>query len=232
MRAQLSVVIATLNAAPVLSVLAAGLMEGVQAGLIREVVVSDGGSTDGTLTIADDLGAIVVHGAPSRGGQLRRGAAAARGEWLLFLHADSGLPDGWTQAVAAQMAQGAPGYFTLAFDAHGLAPRLVAGWANLRARVFALPYGDQGLLISRSLYDAAGGYSDIPLMEDVALARTLARLPGARPVALPLAIRTSAARYQRDGWIKRGARNLWLLIRYLTGADPDRLAQAYRARRP
>ncbi|MEB8388234.1 TIGR04283 family arsenosugar biosynthesis glycosyltransferase [Rhodobacteraceae bacterium KMM 6894] len=231
MRAQLSVVIPTLNAESELPALAAGLMEGVQTGLIRELVVSDGGSTDGTLLIAVDLGARVVQGAPSRGGQLRRGANAASGAWLLFLHADSALPDGWTQVVSAQMAQGGPAYFKLAFNATGLAPRLVAGWANVRARVFALPYGDQGLLISRKTYDAAGGFPDIPLMEDVALARALARTPGARPVDLPLAIRTSAARYQRDGWLRRGARNLWLLIRYLAGADPTALARAYRAPR-
>ena len=131
----------------------------------------------------------------------------------------------------AQMARGTPAHFKLSFDAVGLAPHLVAGWANLRARVLALPYGDQGLLISRTTYEAAGGYPNIPLMEDVALARILARIPGARPVAMPLAIRTSAARYQRDGWIRRGGRNLWLLLRYLSGANPEALARAYRTPR-
>jgi hypothetical protein len=194
-------------------------------------VVSDGGSTDATLRVAEDLGAVVVHGPPSRGGQLRRGADATQGAWLLVLHADSVLPVGWASAVTAQIAQGTPAYFRLRFDAPGLAPRLVAGWANLRARLFALPYGDQGLLISRAGYDAAGGYPDIPLMEDVALARALAGMPAQRPVALPLAIRTSAARYQRDGWIRRGARNLWLLVRYLAGASPEALARDYRAPR-
>jgi hypothetical protein len=112
----------------------------------------------------------------------------------------------------------------LRFDAGGVAPRLVAGWANLRTRMFGLPYGDQALLVSRRAYHAAGGYPDIPLMEDVALARALK----GRIALLPLAVTTSAARFQREGWLRRGARNLWLLARYLCGADPARLAARYR----
>ncbi|MCZ4352250.1 TIGR04283 family arsenosugar biosynthesis glycosyltransferase [Roseovarius aestuarii] len=230
MRAQLSVVIPTWNAEDTLPALAADLMEGVEAGLIRELVVSDGGSQDATVHIAQSIGAEVIKGSASRGGQLRRGADAAQGAWLLFIHADSRLPEGWSKAVLAQIAQGTPAYFKLSFDASGLASRLVAGWANLRAARCALPYGDQGLLISRKMYDAAGGYQDIPLMEDVALARILDRMPGARPVALPLSIRTSAARYQSEGWLSRGARNLLLLLRYLGGVDPHDLAQKYRAK--
>ncbi len=223
MRGRLSVIVPVLNSAAELPALLCGLMAGVEAGLIRELILSDGGSRDGTARIADDAGAIWVTGAASRGAQLRRGAAVAGGEWLLFLHADTGLPEGWVQAAEAQMEDGRPGYFRLSFDAQGAAPRIVAGWANLRARVFHLPYGDQGLLISRAEHDAAGGYPDIPLMEDVALARSLGR----RLQMMPLAICTSAARYQRDGWALRGVRNLWLLVRYLGGADPETLRRRY-----
>ncbi len=227
MRAELSVVIPTLNAAEALPACLAALVEGLHAGLIREVIVSDGGSGDATALIADAAGAVIVTGAPSRGGQLRRGAAVAGGAWLLVLHADTVLPEGWAGAVRAQMAQGGAAAFRLSFDAGGLAPWLVAGWANLRTRVFGLPYGDQGLLISRADYERAGGYPDIPLMEDVALALAL-RGQGGRIALLPLAVRTSAARFLRDGWLRRGARNLWLLARYLCGADPARLAARYR----
>ncbi|HEY9040038.1 MAG TPA: TIGR04283 family arsenosugar biosynthesis glycosyltransferase [Roseovarius sp.] len=223
MRARLSVIVPVLNSAAELPALLCGLMAGLEAGLIRELILSDGGSRDEAERIADDAGAIWVTGAASRGAQLRRGVAAARGDWLLFLHADTSLPDGWVQAVKAQMEDGRPGYFRLSFDAQGAAPRIVAGWANLRARLFHLPYGDQGLLISRADYDAAGGYPDIPLMEDVALARRLGR----RLRMMPLAVRTSAARYRRDGWARRGARNLWLLARYLAGADPETLRRRY-----
>lgn len=223
MRAKLSVVIPTLNAGAALPGCLGALMAGVEAGLIRELVVSDGGSQDATLTIAEEVGAVQVSGAPSRGGQLARGAGAAGGEWFLFLHADSVLPDGWSDVVAAQISAGHPAYFRLQFDIRGLAPAVVAGWANLRSRLFGLPYGDQGLLISRADYEAVGGHPDIPLMEDVALVR---RLKG-RLKMLPLAITTSADRYRRDGWRRRGMRNLSLLIRYFAGAAPEDLARRY-----
>lgn len=223
MRARLSVVIPTLNSSPGLPACLAGLMEGLRAGLIRELIVTDGGSTDATLTIAEEAGAQIVTGPPSRGGQLRRGVSATQGDWLLVLHADSLLPEGWSALVASHLPLARPAHFRLAFDARGPAPALVAAWANFRARLFKLPYGDQALLIPRAVYDAIGGYPDIPLMEDVAVARALGR----RLVVLPACITTSAAKYQRDGWIRRGARNLSMLIRYLLGADPARLSRKY-----
>lgn len=226
MRAALSVVIPTLDAGRALPACLAALFEGLRDGLIREVIVSDGGSTDETRAMAEAAGAVVLTGAPSRGGQLRRGAAAARGAWILFLHADTVLPEGWAGAARAQMARGGAAAFRLSFDAGGIAPRLVAGWANLRSGLLGLPYGDQGLLIERDRYERAGGHPDIPLMEDVALARALR----GRIALLPLAVRTSAARYRREGWLRRGAHNLWLLLRYLCGADPARLAARYRRR--
>lgn len=223
MRAKLSVIIPTLNAAHALPATLVSLMQGVEAGLIRELVVSDGGSTDATLKVASEAGARLIKGAPSRGGQLRRGAEAAEGAWMLFLHADTQLPEGWAECVARQIELGSPAYFRLKFDVRGVLPSLVAGWANLRSRVFGLPYGDQGLLVSRADYDAVGGYRDVPLMEDVAMARALK----GRLRMLRLSVATSAVRYQRDGWFRRGARNLSLLLRYLAGADPARLAGRY-----
>ena len=219
MRAELSVIIPTLDAAVALPQTLGGLMEGLEAGLVRELIISDGGSGDATRAMADEVGAVWVSGAPSRGGQLRRGVVASGGAWLLVLHADTVLPERWSGVVERQMSRGRPGYFRLGFDAEGLAPTLVAGWANLRSRVFGLPYGDQGLLISRSEYDAVGGYLDIPLMEDVAMARALGR----RMEEMPLRVRTSATRYARDGWMRRGGRNLMLLLRYLCGTQPEKL---------
>jgi rSAM/selenodomain-associated transferase 2 len=224
MRAELSVIIPTLEAGQALPDCLAALFEGVRAGLIREVIVSDGGSGDATREIAEAAGAVLVTGPPSRGGQLRRGAAAAGGAWFLFLHADTLLPEGWAVAVRARMETGGAAAFRLRFDAGGMAARLAAGWANLRTVIFGLPYGDQALLVSRRDHDAAGGFRDIPLMEDVALARAL----GGRIALLPLAVTTSAARYRREGWLRRGGRNLWLLALYLCGADPARLAARYR----
>jgi len=226
MRAPLSIVIPTLNAGPELPATLACLTEGLEAGLIRELVISDGGSGDATREFAAEAGAIVVSGTAGRGGQLRRGAGAAQGAWLLFLHADTHLDAGWSDAVLRHISDGSgtAGYFGLAFRATGFAPVCVAAWANLRARFLGLPYGDQGLLIPRSLYDKVGGYAEIPLMEDVAIARALRGLL----VMLPVKARTSAQRYEQQGWLNRGARNLLTLFRYLCGAKPADLAKSYQ----
>ncbi len=224
MRAALSVVIPTLNAEGGLPGCLASLMEGLEAGLIRELVISDGGSTDRTVQIAEDVGAMLVSGAPSRGGQLLRGVEAAGGDWLLLLHADTVLEPGWSDTVAQHVQQEKAGYFRLGFHAPGLAARGVAWWANQRSRWFQLPYGDQGLVISRELLAQAGGVPDIPLMEDVAMARALR----GQLVMLPVTARTSAEKYEREGWFRRGRRNLWTLCRYLLGADPHALARGYQ----
>ena len=116
----------------------------------------------------------VVSGVTSRGGQLRCGVAASRGEWVMVLHSDTILQDGWAREVQKRMHEG-PLCFSLAFRAPGIAAKLVAAWANLRTDVLRLPYGDQGLLLRHKDYDAAGGYLDQPLMEDVALVCALAQ---------------------------------------------------------
>ncbi|MFA3916122.1 TIGR04283 family arsenosugar biosynthesis glycosyltransferase [Ruegeria hyattellae] len=223
MVAKISIVIPTLDAADSLPACLEALFEGLTAGLIRELIVSDGGSQDATCAIADEAGAHVLTGPASRGGQLRRGCAGAKGEWLLVLHADTVLDRAWSQVVGDHIeVSGQGAYFRLGFRAGGFAPAWVAGWANLRSRLFGLPYGDQGLLVRRAVYERVGGYPDQPLMEDVALVRALPRLSG-----LPVRATTSASRY-RAGWLRRGARNLWTLTRYFAGADPQKLAARYR----
>lgn len=223
MPAPISIVIPTLNAAGSLPATLQSLMEGVQAGLIRELVITDGGSADETLAIADEAGARIVEGAPSRGGQLQRGCDVASADWLMVLHADTVLQAGWSEAVAAHLETGAPAAFLLQFQAKGFAPGWVAGWANFRSRLFGLPYGDQGLLVPRETYLAAGGYKDQSLMEDVALVQALPRVQ-----IIPVRAVTSAERYERSGWLSRGGRNLWLVLRYFLGADPEKLARLYR----
>jgi len=191
---------------------------------VARVIFSDGGSSDDIAEIADDTGATLVTGPAGRGAQLRLGAELAHSPWLLFLHADSRLPENWSRAVADHIRADAPAAaFRLAFDSTAIGARITAGWANLRGRIFGLPYGDQGLLISHQAYKAASGYDPIPLMEDVALARRLRP----RPVLLPAVITTSAAGYERSGWLRRGTRNLSILLRYLMGASPERLYREY-----
>ncbi|MEP5029036.1 MAG: TIGR04283 family arsenosugar biosynthesis glycosyltransferase, partial [Marinomonas sp.] len=212
------------NAEDVLGSCLEPLMEGLEQGLIRELIISDGGSADATCAVAQAWGATVLEGPASRGGQLRRGVAAAKGDWLLVLHADTVLRAGWCDAVRAHMVETqTAGWFRLAFDQHGLAAAMVAGWANLRSHI-GLPYGDQGLLLPRALYEDVGGYPDQPLMEDVSIAR---RLRGQLTPLNAVAV-TSAAKYRRQGWFRRGGRNLMTLLRYLLGTSPETLAQAYR----
>lgn len=225
----ISVVIPVLNAAGTLGPTLAALMPGVVAGMIREVILADGGSDDSVAEIADAVGARLIVAQRGRGTQLAAGAAAARGEWLLFLHADTTLSVEWVAAARAHIERhpDGAGWFRLRFNASGPAPWLVAGWANLRARAFGLPYGDQGLLISRAAYAAIGGYRPIPLMEDVALARSLGRR---RLHALDAIATTSAARYRAEGWIHRGIRNLGCLALFFAGVAPERIARLYRSR--
>ncbi|MGH1369416.1 MAG: TIGR04283 family arsenosugar biosynthesis glycosyltransferase [Maritimibacter sp.] len=223
MRAPLSIVIPTLNAEAQLPVALLCLMEGLEAGLLRELIVSDAESTDKTVEIAQAAGAQVLHGPPGRGGQLARGCAVARGDWLLILHADTKLSPNWSSVVAQALEEASPRYFKLRFDATGFGPWVVSRWANLRARLFSRPFGDQGLLVRRSDYEAAGGYPDIALMEDIALLR---KLP--KPRAVHVVAQTSWARYATYGWVRQGAGNILRQIRFRLGADPNTLARKYR----
>lgn len=227
MRAPISVIIPTLNATPGLRETMLSLMEGLDAGLVRELILTDGGSTDGVEKMADFVGAELVIGEAGRGGQLKRGAERAEGDWLLVLHADTWMPEGWAEAVVQHLAKSYDKalVFSLSFrDAKGFWPKMTAGWANLRTKRFDLPYGDQALLISRELYDEIGGYADMPLMEDVDLAR---RLKG-KIVLSPLRVRTDPSRYRTSGWWRQGARNLFRLLRFRLGADPATLSRGYR----
>jgi len=195
--------------------------------LVAEIIVADGGSRDATLAVAL-TGARVVQAPRGRGTQLAAGAAAATSDWLLFLHADCRPAEGWEDAVRAFVtvsdAAGHAGYFALAFDDTTQAARRLERLVAWRCRVLALPYGDQGLLISRALYDAVGGYAAIPLMEDVDIVRRLGRH---RLKPIGATIRTSAKRYRRDGYRRRALRNLCCLTLYFLGVKPARIARLY-----
>lgn len=230
-RAPISVVIPTLNAEGLLGASLAALAPAAIAGLVREVVVSDGGSTDATATIAEAAGARLIVGEKGRGGQLARGAAAARGAWLLFLHADTILEEAWAAEARALIEDGADraGVFTLKFDRKGVAPSLVAAGAMVRTRIFVSPYGDQGLLISRRLYDEVGGFRDLPLFEDVDFVDRLVRAKGRRALRIFAArATTSADRYAREGYARRVLKNAFCLSLYRLGVAPGEIAGFYR----
>ncbi|HEV2335152.1 MAG TPA: TIGR04283 family arsenosugar biosynthesis glycosyltransferase [Stellaceae bacterium] len=221
-----SVVIPTLEVADTLPAALAAL---AGARSIREIVVADGGSTDGTIALAGAAGARIVSAPRGRGTQLAAGAAAASGDWLLFLHADCRLAPGWEAAVqafvAAPGAQGRAGYFTFALDDRNPAARRLERIVAWRCRAFGLPYGDQGLLIARALYDSAGGFAALPLMEDVEFARRLGRR---RLASLGVPLHASARRYRSGGYIRRPLRNLVCLSLYFIGVPARHIARLYR----
>lgn len=225
----LSVIIPTLDAERHLVRTLAALVPGAVEGVVREVIIADGGSRDRTLEIAREAGCEIVEGAAGRGAQLAAGSVAARGEWLMFLHADTELMPGWIGAVEAFTARQGPGraaYFRFQLDDRGLRPALLQGLVRLRCVLFALPYGDQGLLIHRSLYDEIGGYRDMALMEDVDLVRRLGRR---RLMPLPAAAVTSAERYRQAGYLPRMLRNALCLALYFCRVPVARIARIYGA---
>jgi rSAM/selenodomain-associated transferase 2 len=193
----------------------------------HEIIIADGGSTDRTTEIALARGCRVLRTARGRGPQLRAGAAAARGEWLLVLHADLRLsPDALAEAArATENTEVQCACWPLAIGAEGLWYRGIELGAALRWQFFGLAYGDQGLLVLRSLYDAAGGYPEVEIMEDVVLIRRLGRLAKVRCFRTPIV--ADARRWAREGAVRASVRNVVLLSLYLLGADPNLLARWY-----
>jgi rSAM/selenodomain-associated transferase 2 len=219
----ISVVMPVLDAADTLPRTLAALTD---AEAIGEIIVVDGGSRDASAAIARASGACVIAAPRGRGSQLAAGAAAARGDWLLFVHADCRPLPGWQEAVR-RFTTNSPdraGYFALALDDDAPAARRVERLAAWRCRVLALPYGDQGLLIGRALYTAVGGFKTIPLMEDVDFVRRLWR---SRLAPIGATMLTSARRYQRGGYWRRPLRNLFCLSLYFLGVAPRHIARLY-----
>jgi rSAM/selenodomain-associated transferase 2 len=227
----ISVVIPTLNAESRLAACLSALVPATVDGLVREVIIVDGGSADRTLRIADQAGARIINAPAGRGRQLQAGANAARFAWILFLHADTVLESGWEREVGMfveRVEMGArpetAAVFRFVLDDLGSLPRLIEWGVAMRTSILRLPYGDQGLLIPRRLYDRIGGFRDLPLMEDVDIVRRLGR---ARTSVLRTAAVTSAVRYQRDGYVRRVARNLGCLALYYLRVPPRVIARFY-----
>ena len=191
-----------------------------------EIIVVDGGSSDRTMDLARDLGAQVLSTPACRGLQMAEGAALSRGEWILFLHADSRLAGGACAFVRTLDRHVVGGAFDLRFDDAQVVYRFLESAIRLRTRALRLPYGDQAIFARRAAYEAAGGMPHLPLMEDVAFVRALGALG---QLALPpIRVITSARRYERRGPLRSMAKNVLLLARYFAGADPKTLARAYR----
>jgi rSAM/selenodomain-associated transferase 2 len=229
----LSVIIPALNAERTLPRTLSALLPGMIDGVVREVILVDGGSTDDTITIAEAAGVDIVRSERGRGQQLIIGADRARHSWMLFLHADTALGDNWYED-ARRFIQSAntidpkprAAAFKFALDDVGVRPRLLEYAVWLRCAVLRLPYGDQGLLISKEHYRRIGGYRELPLMEDVDLIR---RLKAGELAFLESQALTSATRYQRDGYARRSFRNLSCLAMYYANVPLAVIERRYQA---
>lgn len=202
------------------------------AGLLREVWVVDGGSSDGSARLARLAGARLLPAAPGRGWQLQCGIAVSEAPWLLLLHADARLPVGWPAEIQRAIDGGeeAAWAFPLAIEAAGPALRLVAALSTLRSRWRQLPYGDQGLLLSRALYDRSGGLAPLPLMEDLEFLLRLRRLAPIRLFRRPLQV--DGRRWRRLGVWRTTWRNARLRRAWRRGEDPAQLARRYYGEPP
>jgi rSAM/selenodomain-associated transferase 2 len=222
-----SAIIPTLNVAASLPRTLAALR-----GRVAEIIIADGGSSDGTAALAQAADARVIRAPRGRGPQLRAAAEAATQPWLLAIHADTRPGPGWQEAVAGFIAQSEntakAAHFRFALDDPAPEARRLEAMVTWRCRWLGLPYGDQGLLIAQDFYQALGGYEPVPIMEDVALIRRIGRK---RLRALPVDFITSAEKWQRDGWYARSARNLFCLSLWFAGVSPDRIARVYARRR-
>jgi rSAM/selenodomain-associated transferase 2 len=197
------------------------------ADLRSEVIIVDGGSdADLARLAAAHPRARLIRSRPGRAVQMNAGAAESRGDWLLFLHADSTLPASWIERLEQLPAETHGGWFRFALDDSSWQARLIERGVAWRVRWLRLPYGDQGLFVRRRVFAALGGYQEMALMEDVEFVR---RLVASGPVVeLPIALGTSARRWRHNGWFMQSARNLLIVTLYFCGVAPARLARLYR----
>ena len=195
--------------------------------LADELIVSDGGSDDGTVALARELGARVVTGPPGRGGQLNRGAAAATADVLLFLHADTTLPEKGVERLREAVARGAPGgAFFLRFDVDRPMQRLGSRLINWRTRRLRVPLGDQAQFATRETFESLRGFRDWPILEDLDFALRLRCLKGFTLIEEP--VTTGARRFVEQGAVRTVATNWLIWILFLCGVSPHRLARLYR----
>jgi len=227
---QLSIIIPVLNEATVLP----GLLEHLAPLRARgvEVIVVDGGSEDSSQQVASRAGAQVISAERGRARQMNAGASAAHGDILLFLHADTLLPLCAEQAIETAIRQSGRaleyvwGHFDVCIAGRSFMLRVVAGLMNWRSRLTGIATGDQAMFVGRSAFEAAGGFPDQPLMEDVELSKRL--LARSRPICLADRVVTSGRRWETHGvW-----RTIWLMWRlrwsYWRGVPASELAKSYR----
>ncbi len=221
MMQRLSIIVPVLDEAPGIAATLHALAPLRQRG--HEVLVVDGGSSDGTIACCEGLADRVLQAPRGRARQMNAGAAVARHTMLLFLHADTTLPAAAEEAVAAAPAWGR---FDVRIESHSPMLMVVATLMNLRSRCTGIATGDQAIFVRRELFQRVGGFPDQPLMEDIELSRRLRAI--APPLCLRQRVTTSGRRWEQRG-VWRTIALMWLLRwRYWRGVAPDVLARAYR----
>ena len=223
----LSVIIPVLNEEKSL----AETLTAAKKGADVEVIVVDGGSWDSTRKIAEKFGVRLFDSLAGRARQLNKGAQQAKGEIYLFVHGDTILPENYDRYVRQAMTEKgvAAGAFNLSIDSMKRRLKWVAWAANMRSRLFQLPYGDQALFTRASLFREMGGFPDLPVMEDFSLVRRIKKRGQIRIVAEE--VKTSARRWQAKGVIQTTLINQMMVIGFLIGLSPDLLAKLYGVRK-
>ena len=193
-----------------------------------QVIVCDGESTDATVGIAKTMPCELVFSPPGRGKQQNQAAFAADGDCLLFLHADTWLPEGGIKQIRSALARRSVmgGCFSQRIEASGWSYRLLERGNAARVRLWQLPYGDQGLFFRRDVFERLGGFPDVPFMEDVLMMRQFRQI--ARPILLPGPLAVDPRRWQQTGIVRQTMRNWALLAAEKIGVSPQRLAAYYR----
>jgi rSAM/selenodomain-associated transferase 2 len=193
-----------------------------------EIIVVDGSDVAETVSAIRDEDVARLSCERGRGTQMNKGAAVAHGEVLLFLHADTQLPPDGLRSIVSLMddAHFSAGAFDLEISARGMAYRIIEKVASLRSRLTGIPYGDQAIFVRRDYFTSLGGYKKLPIMEDVDLMRRIKR-DGGRVCFVPGKARTSARRWEKEGVIRCTCRNWTIMLLYLLGVPPERLARWY-----
>jgi rSAM/selenodomain-associated transferase 2 len=192
-----------------------------------EVIVVDGSSRDATVEAARPLADRVLAAPRGRGSQMNAGAASARADVLLFLHADTRLPPDADRIILRALEQSSRGWGRFDVTIAGRSPllRVVAAMMNLRSRLTGIATGDQAMFVTREAFTKAGGFPDLPLMEDIVLSRRLKRM--GRPVCLAARVTTSGRRWDRDGAVRTIVTMWRLRLAFFLGAEPAQLARRY-----
>jgi uncharacterized protein len=224
----LSVIIPTLNEADGLGT----VLDRINKDAGAEIIVVDGGSSDGTREIAARAGARVIEATGGRAGQQNAGAVAARGRVLLFLHADTLLPENYAALIGEAMDDPSKvaGAFRFQTDGTGAAMRFIEWTANLRSRLLQLPYGDQGLFMEKRVFEEMGGFASIPVMEDFKLVLRLRRR--GTVVTLPYSAVTSARRWRQLGVVRTTVINMIMIGGFYCGVPMEKLHRFYKGHGP